>query len=166
MSRVQINAVARQRNDSLAGVRRRSIEGVPTEPEYDAGVVAWMEHRQGRRIDIHIPVRIRFQDGTAGFGLATNISQGGMFIRTTLPWRCGCADIFLKPDGADREVVFRAWVVHGRDKVTGQTRGGIGLMFRALDEDAEHALGRLLAKDARDHQRVAPRCTTARRLIS
>ena len=43
-----------------------------------------MEHRLGRRVAIGIPVHIDFQDGTSGWGLATDIGRGGLHVRTVV----------------------------------------------------------------------------------
>lgn len=110
----------------------QSAARVPSNPEQ--ANVSWgdiMDHRLGRRVPLHIPVRIRFQDGTLGLGVATNLSRGGLFVKTAAPWRSGCVDVRMKAPTARGEstLLLRGLAVH-------TTGGGIGLMFRELDERA------------------------------
>jgi len=99
-----------------------------------------MEHRLHRRVEIAIPARLHFRDGAFIAGLAANISQGGLFIKTSM-WcfREGCVDVRLRlsePDG-ERQLRIPAFIIH-------RTQGGMGLMFRELDAEAEAWVSRLL----------------------
>ena len=91
-----------------------------------------MEHRLDRRLPLKIPVRLRFQDGTVGFGVAMNISHGGIYVKTAAPWRNGCVDVRMTvstPSG-ERTALLPGLIVHGGAE-------GIGLMFRQLDQRSE-----------------------------
>lgn len=91
-----------------------------------------MEHRLDRRVPMSIPVRLRVQDGTVGFGVALNISRGGIYVRTAAPWRSGCVDVRMRvvmPNGA-RTALLPGLIVHANGD-------GIGLMFRELDWRSE-----------------------------
>jgi hypothetical protein len=101
-----------------------------------------MEHRLGRRVAIGIPVHIDFQDGTSGWGLATDIGRGGLHVRTVvrpLRDRNGCVDLHmtLALPGGQRTVLLPAAVVHRGPR-------GFGVMFRGLDQGAEEAVAWLL----------------------
>jgi len=114
------------------------------------GIRDMMEHRMGRRVPLNIPVRIRFQDGTAGFGLATNVSLGGIFVQTAAPWRSGCVDVRMTvptPRG-ETTVLIHGLVVHAG-------AGGIGLMFRQLDQRTEDVLSWLLSEDRLKNRRAS-----------
>jgi hypothetical protein len=91
-----------------------------------------MEHRLDRRVPLNTPVRLRFQDGTVGFGVALNISRGGIFVKTAAPWRSGCVDVRMTvstPTG-ERTALMPGLIVHAGAE-------GIGLMFRQLDQRTE-----------------------------
>lgn len=99
-----------------------------------------MEHRLDRRVPLSIPVRLRFQDGTAGFGMALNISRGGIYVKTAAPWRNGCVDVRMTvstPSG-ERTALMPGLIVHGG-------AAGIGLMFRQLDQRSEAVVSWLLS---------------------
>lgn len=91
-----------------------------------------MEHRLDRRVALNTPVRLRFQDGTVGFGVALNISRGGIYIKTAAPWRSGCVDVRMTVSTAkgERTALLPGLIVHGSGE-------GIGLMFRRLDQCSE-----------------------------
>ncbi len=102
-----------------------------------------MEHRLGRRVAIGIPVRLRFQDGTLGSGLATDIGRGGIYIKTTArPGHHGngCVDVSMTVamPGGERTVLLPAAAVHASER-------GFGAMFRALDLAAKEVVFWLLA---------------------
>jgi hypothetical protein len=102
-----------------------------------------MEHRLDRRVPLNIPVRLRFQDGTVGFGVASNISRGGIFVRTAAPWRSGCVDVRMRvtmPSG-ERTALMPGLIVHGHGE-------GIGLMFRQLDQRSEAVVSWLVSGEA------------------
>lgn len=91
-----------------------------------------MDHRLDRRVPMNIPVRLRFQDGTVGFGVALNISRGGIYVGTAAPWRSGCVDVRMRammPTGA-RTVLLPGLIVHANGE-------GFGLMLRQLDWRSE-----------------------------
>lgn len=90
------------------------------------------EHRSGRRVEIAIPVRLHFADGTFGLGLAMNVGWGGMFIRTSQRLqRSGSLEVEVTVPTAvgEHTVVMPALVAH-------RETGGIGVVFRQLDERA------------------------------
>lgn len=100
-----------------------------------------IDHRLGRRVPLRIPVRIRFQDGTLGLGVAMNLSREGLFVKTAAPWRSGCIDVRLTlptPRG-ERTLLLRGLAVHAAG-------GGIGLMFRNLDERARGIVSWLVSE--------------------
>ncbi len=116
-----------------------------------------MELRSDRRVAIRIPVRIRFQDGTAGFGVATNISQGGIFLKTAAPWRSGPVDVRMEVPTPFRgqTLLVHGVVVRGSAACSEQlpddepAPGGIGVMFRDPDRRTQDVVGWLLSKTAR-----------------
>lgn len=98
-------------------------------------------------------MRIRFQDGTAGFGVATNISQGGLFLKTAAPWRSGEVDVRMEVPTPSRgqTLLVHGLVVHGsaaaREPIADDpVPGGIGVMFRDLDRRTQEVVGWLLSK--------------------
>ena len=102
-----------------------------------------MEHRLDRRVPMSIPVRLRVQDGTVGFGVALNISRGGIYVRTAAPWRSGCLDVRMRvmmPTGA-RTALLPGLIVHANGE-------GIGLMFRQLDWRSESVVTWLVSGEA------------------
>lgn len=102
-----------------------------------------MEHRWHRRFPLSIPVTLHFSDGACARGEAVNISRGGIFVATlTCPSRAGCVDVRLAlPDCEDRvSIRLPAIVVHRGER-------GLGLMFRALDAQAEAAVSRLTSSE-------------------
>ena len=102
-----------------------------------------MDHRLDRRVPMKIPVRLRFQEGTVGFGVALNISRGGIYVRTAAPWRSGCVDVRMRvvmPTGA-RTVLLPGLIVHANGE-------GIGLMFRQLDWRCESVVTWLVSGEA------------------
>lgn len=98
-----------------------------------------MDHRLDRRVPLRIPVQLRFQDGTVGFGTALNISHGGIYIKTAAPWRSGCVDVHMTVVMATeaRTALFPGLIVHANGE-------GIGLMFRKLDQRSEAVLSWLV----------------------
>jgi hypothetical protein len=101
-----------------------------------------MDHRLGRRVPLDIPVRIRFQDGTLGLGVATNLSRGGLFVKTAAPWRNGCVDVRMtvRTPAGESTVLLHGLAVHAAG-------GGIGLMFRELDERTREIVAWLMSED-------------------
>jgi hypothetical protein len=100
-----------------------------------------MEHRLSRRVDIAISAGLRFADGTAVMGLATNISTGGVFVTTSVHLaKHHYADLVMRVVTPRGEPTLRmsALVVHRHSS-------GIGLMFRRLDEQAMQTLSWLVA---------------------
>jgi len=111
-----------------------------------------MEHRWHLRVPIAIPVGLHFNDGACGSGLALNLSEGGLFIRTSMrPWRNGCVDVRMSVhcDDGDCSIRLPALVVH-------RTSNGIGVMFRELDEQAAAIVMQLLNQRPSSPRRVAP----------
>jgi PilZ domain len=99
-----------------------------------------MDHRLDRRVPLKVPVRLRFQDGTVGFGTALNISRGGIYVKTAAPWRSGCVDVRMTvstPTG-ERTALMPGLIVHGNGD-------GIGLMFRQLDQRSESVVSWLVS---------------------
>lgn len=109
-----------------------------------------MEHRLDRRVSLSLPVRLRFQDGTVGFGVALNVSRGGIYVKTAAPWRNGCVDVRLTvsmPSG-ERTALMPGLIVHGSAE-------GIGLMFRQLDQRADAIVTWLVSGDELPTRRPA-----------
>ena len=104
-----------------------------------------MEHRLGRRASISIPVRLELRDGASGWGIATDIGQGGLFVKTVAwPRRTlnGCLDVSMTVamPGGERSVRLPAAIVHASES-------GFGAMFRALDRGAETVVAWLLGTE-------------------
>ena len=104
-----------------------------------------MDHRLGRRRSISIPVRLEFRDGTSGWGIATDIGQGGLFVKTVAsPRRAvnGCLDVSMTVamPGGERSVRLPAAIVHASEC-------GFGAMFRAIDRGAERVVAWLLGME-------------------
>jgi hypothetical protein len=99
-----------------------------------------MEHRLDRRVPLRAPVRLRFQDGTVGFGTALNISRGGIYVKTAAPWRSGCVDVRMTVSTAlgERTALMPGLIVHGDGE-------GIGLMFRQLDHRSDAVVSCLVS---------------------
>jgi len=116
-----------------------------------SGAVHWsrterrMEHRLHTRVEIAIPARLHFRDGAFISGLAVNLSQGGIFIKTPMwAWRDGCVDVRMHVQGFRGDSILRipSFIVH-RD------HGGMGLMFREIDAEAvRRAPGRVRCRSA------------------
>lgn len=103
-----------------------------------------MEHRLARRVPLNIPVRLRFQDGTAGFGVARNISRGGIYVKTAAPWRSGCVDVRMTvfTHSGERTALMPGLIVHGGAE-------GIGLMFRQIDQRSADVVSWLVSGEER-----------------
>lgn len=104
-----------------------------------------MEHRLGRRAPISIPVRLELRDGSSGWGIATDIGQGGLFVKTVALPRLpinGCLDLSMTVamPGGERSVRLPAAIVHASES-------GFGAMFRALDRGAETVVAWLLGTE-------------------
>ncbi|WP_295402916.1 PilZ domain-containing protein [uncultured Thiocystis sp.] len=103
-----------------------------------------MDHRLGQRVNVALPVQLRFQDRPSQSGVAVNVGRGGMFIETLA---CdhehgnGCVDIQLAIEMPDGGQIIRlsAFVVHRRGS-------GLGLMFRELDASTWQPIGNLLSQ--------------------
>jgi hypothetical protein len=116
-----------------------------------------VEHRLDRRVEIRIPVRLCFQDGTLGWGLATDIGREGIFVKTSARSRHpgnGCVDVSMTvaTPGGERRVLLPAAVIHASAR-------GFGAMFLALDLPAKEVVFWLLAMghpSARVAARPAP----------
>jgi hypothetical protein len=103
-----------------------------------------MEHRLGRRLPVSIAARLRFSDGTLGWGRVTNISRDGLFVESSVRPRhgVGCIDVRMTlpgPGGPSTHLV-PGLVMH-------QAKGGYGLMFRELGHQAREAILCLLKSD-------------------
>ncbi|MGE5153751.1 MAG: PilZ domain-containing protein [Bdellovibrio bacteriovorus] len=118
-----------------------------------------MEHRLDRRVPLKVPVRLRFQDGTAGFGMALNISRGGIYVKTAAPWRSGCIDVRMTVSTAsgERTALLPGLIVHGGAE-------GIGLMFRQLDQRSEALVSWLVSGEGWPERQ--PEIAAAPRLIA
>ncbi len=107
------------------------------------------EHRLSRRVDIAIPVGLGFPDGSVTIGLATNISVGGVFVKTyAYRVRHHSADLVMgvfTPLG-EHALRMSTLVIH-------RNSWAIGLMFREVDEEALRVLSWLVATESRQ-----PRC--------
>lgn len=121
-----------------------------------SGAVHWsrterrMEHRLHTRVEIAIPARLHFRDGAFISGLAVNLSQGGIFIKTPMwAWRDGCVDVRMHVQGFRGDSILRipSFIVH-RD------HGGMGLMFREIDAEAEELVEGLV------QAKITARCLT------
>jgi hypothetical protein len=103
-----------------------------------------MEHRLGRRLSVNIAARLRFGDGTLGWGRVTNISRDGLFVESSARPRhgVGCIDVRMTLPGpaGPCTLLVPGLVMH-------QAKGGYGLMFRELGHQAREAIFRLLEPD-------------------
>jgi hypothetical protein len=111
-----------------------------------------MEHRLDRRVSLSVPVHLRYQDGTASFGTALNISRGGIYVKTAAPWRSGCVDVRMtvSTSSGERAVLLPGLIVHG-------SRDGFGLMFRQLDQRSQSVVSWLVSGvEATDHDSQVP----------
>jgi len=111
-----------------------------------------MEHRLDRRVSLNVPVHLRYQDGTASFGTAQNISRGGIFVKTAAPWRSGCVDVRMtvSTSSGERAALLPGLIVHGNGE-------GFGLMFRQLDQRAQSVVSWLVSGvEATDHHSSVP----------
>jgi hypothetical protein len=123
-----------------------------------------MEHRLGRRVELDLPVLLRFRDGSTGAGIAVNLGPGGVFVRTKAdPGHNCCVEVRLSADDCPNDWPDDwqdAWPDAWQDEgpillpslVVHRTEDGIGLMFRALDLRAEAVVARLLDREAPTHR--------------
>lgn len=91
-----------------------------------------MDHRLGQRVNVTLPVQLRFQDHTNNSGFTVNIGRGGMFVETaTGASGQGCVDVQISVDTPDgnENVLLSAFVVH-------RFGNGLGLMFCDFDASA------------------------------
>lgn len=115
------------------------------------------ESRLDQRIDVEIPVKLRFPDQGRATGLALNLALGGLFVWThPRPRRSGAVEVSMilaGPEGTS-ELRFPATVVQ-------HSALGIGLKFGVLDPLAEAALQHVIAREALpDHETDLARRTT------
>jgi hypothetical protein len=112
-----------------------------------------MEHRLGRRLPVNIPARLRFGDGTFGWGRVTNISRDGMFVESgARPRRAvGCLDVRITVPGptAPTALLIPAFVMH-------QANGGYGLLFRQLTRQTRETVSWLLRSDVPRFDHAGP----------
>jgi len=103
-----------------------------------------MDHRQGVRTVVRVPVKLDLHDGRIYHGFACDLSADGMFLRTPVRPHLGCCLDIRMPGPQGTEAVVPVYVVH-------RSNGGLGLMFRGLDDGAL-ALVRTLREIAPDAQ--------------
>jgi hypothetical protein len=99
-----------------------------------------MDHRLGQRVDMTLPVRLRFQDQTNHSGFTVNVGRGGMFVETRTPVpACGCVEVQIVLDlsAGCEDLLLSAFVVH-------RCENGLGLMFRDLDASNWQTIENLL----------------------
>ena len=99
-----------------------------------------MDHRLGQRVDITLPVRLRFQDQTNHSGFTVNVGRGGMFVETRTPVPAhGCVEVQIALDlsTGGQDILLSAFVVH-------RFGSGLGLMFRDLDASNWQTIENLL----------------------
>ena len=116
-----------------------------------------MEHRLHTRVEIAIPARLHFRDGAFISGLALNLSYGGIFIKTPMwAWRDGCVDVRMHVQGCKGDSILRipSFIVH-------REHGGMGLMFREIDVEAEELVEGVIQAEITARRRTGQ--TTPRR---
>ncbi len=99
-----------------------------------------IEHRCGQRISVDLPVQLSFPGGLCTSGTALNLGYEGMYIKPSNEVRrTGCLEVQITdPKVAEKDIlVIPAIVVH-------RANGGLGLMFRVIDESVQSALKDLL----------------------
>ena len=73
-----------------------------------------------------------------------NLSEGGLFLRTSTPLPAGCRTQLRLRNGDASEVVAEATVVWSREDGR-ESPAGMGLRFETLDEKAREKLRQLIA---------------------
>ena len=107
-------------------------------------LVKSMDHRLGQRVNVALPVQLRFQDQPSQLGVTVNIGRGGMFVDSLTGGNengHGCVDIqlFFETPNGGQSLRLSAFVVHRREN-------GLGLMFRDLDASTWQPIGNLLSQ--------------------
>jgi hypothetical protein len=121
-------------------VRPASLHAVSREAPAAHARRETIEHRQGERVAVRFPVRLRKCDGPVYCGVVCNVGPDGMFVRTPANLSKGCCfEICVDaPDEAASWDSFSipAFAVH-------EANCGLGLLFRPMDEAASAAVQRL-----------------------
>lgn len=110
------------------------------------------ENRKHERVDSRLRCWCEGDDVTV-YARVGNLSEGGLFLRTSLPLSEGStARVRLKqPEGS--EISAHARVVWIREGENGSP-AGMGLQFEALDEDAKAAIRRIVQSEQRQSSRT------------
>jgi hypothetical protein len=113
-------------------LRRPSVmprRPVTQAPRLSQGRDGFIEHRIGQRVAIQRAVELDSGNGRRFHGLACDLGPEGMFVRTREDASDRCLTVYI--DGGGRNgrgvVEIPAFVIH-------RNNGGVGLLFRALDE--------------------------------
>jgi uncharacterized protein (TIGR02266 family) len=76
-----------------------------------------------------------------------NLSEGGMFLRTSTPLEMGARMKLRLHSPGSREVQTRATVVWNRDRWQGERPAGMGLKFEGMDSEALEELRRIISAE-------------------
>jgi hypothetical protein len=105
----------------------------------DTGPIPRPERRRGRRVSLRAPVLVIPQDGEGErfWGVAENISAGGMFVSTErcLPLYSEVLTKIVPPDGPS---------LHARARVVRCEGGGLGCCFVRLSRESSFHLNKWL----------------------
>jgi uncharacterized protein (TIGR02266 family) len=108
--------------------------------------------RTENRKHTRVPSRLRCwceADNITLYSRVGNLSEGGMFLRTSTPMEEG-ARIVLRLNCADvMEVRTQATVVWKRERTQGERPAGMGLKFEGLDSEALEDLRRVISEEQR-----------------
>lgn len=111
------------------------------------------ERRDSVRVDVHLSVQVIEARTTIHMTVASDLSEGGMFIHELLPFEIGTSlMIDLQLPGAPRAVHCNAEVAHKRDHfLEGMPNRpiGNGLKFHQLDDDDRTLIARYILARAR-----------------
>lgn len=105
------------------------------------------ENRKHQRIDSRLRCWCEGENVTV-YARVGNLSEGGLFVRTSTPLREGSRALLRFRDGDSVEVSAEAkvvWTSGGSD----HTPAGMGLQFEALDEHALAKIRSLLRTESR-----------------
>jgi hypothetical protein len=91
--------------------------------------IAGVDHRQGVRTVVRVPVKLDLHDGRTYHGFVCDLSADGMFLRTPARLHLGCCLDIRMPGPQGTEALVPVYVIH-------RSNGGLGLMFRGLDDAA------------------------------
>ena len=84
----------------------------------------------------------------------TNLSEGGLFVRTSTPLACGAQAVVRLTPGGDPELQARATVVWLREEVERAYPPGMGLRFEPLDDDTLGRLRNIISQQQKNQVKV------------